>query len=47
MIGRRFTIAALMVTPVATAVRARQSPDWADYLHYGDPLFELKAASPD
>ena len=29
------------------AVRARQSPDWADYLHYGDPLFELKAASPD
>lgn len=29
------------------AVRARQSPDWADYLHYGDPLFELKAASRD
>ncbi|MGE0580827.1 MAG: CHAT domain-containing protein [Steroidobacteraceae bacterium] len=25
------------------AVRAQQSPDWADYLHYGDPLFGLKA----
>lgn len=25
------------------AVRAQRSPDWADYLHYGDPLFELKA----
>jgi CHAT domain-containing protein len=25
------------------AVLAQRSPDWADYLHYGDPLFELKA----
>lgn len=28
------------------AVRAQGSPDWADYLHYGDPLFELKAGAP-
>ncbi|HNR21920.1 MAG TPA: CHAT domain-containing protein [Steroidobacteraceae bacterium] len=26
------------------AVRAQRSPDWADYLHYGDPLFALKTA---
>ncbi len=24
------------------AVRAQRSPDWADYLHYGDPQFALK-----
>lgn len=29
------------------AVRALRSPDWADYLHYGDPLFELKGDGPD
>lgn len=26
------------------ALRAMRSPDWADYLHYGDPYFELKTA---
>jgi len=25
------------------AVRARRSPDWADYIHYGDAEFRLKA----
>ncbi|MBC8026219.1 MAG: CHAT domain-containing protein [Steroidobacteraceae bacterium] len=24
------------------AVRARRSPDWADYVHYGDGEFRLK-----
>lgn len=27
------------------AVRAQRSPDWADYLHYGDPQFALKTAT--
>jgi len=26
------------------AVRAQRSPDWADYLHYGDPQFALKTS---
>jgi CHAT domain-containing protein len=26
------------------AVHALRSPDWADYIHYGDPEFELKTA---
>ena len=26
------------------AVHARRSPDWADYVHYGDAEFRLKAA---
>ena len=25
------------------AVHARRSPDWADYVHYGDAEFRLKA----
>jgi CHAT domain-containing protein len=25
------------------AVRAKRSPDWADYVHYGDAEFRLKA----
>ena len=25
------------------AVHARRSPDWADYIHYGDAEFRLKA----
>jgi hypothetical protein len=24
-------------------VHARRSPDWADYVHYGDAEFRLKA----
>ena len=27
------------------AVRARRSPDWADYVHYGDGEFRLKTRS--
>ena len=27
------------------AVRAKRSPDWADYVHYGDGEFRLKATA--
>jgi CHAT domain-containing protein len=39
---RRTTLGAAVVKARA-AVRALRSVDWADYIHYGDPGFRLKA----
>jgi len=30
------------VVEARSAIRAKRSPDWADYVHYGDPEFRLK-----
>jgi len=48
----RFYAALISGEPIGTAllearhaVLAQRSPDWADYLHYGDPLFTLKSGA--
>jgi CHAT domain-containing protein len=41
----RGTIGAALVT-ARRAVHASRSPDWADYIHYGDAEFRLKAPAP-
>jgi hypothetical protein len=38
----RTTIGSALVR-ARRAVRAKRSPDWADYVHYGDGEFRLKA----
>ena len=38
----RGTIGAALVK-ARRAVHARRSPDWADYVHYGDAAFRIKA----
>ena len=34
---------AVALVKARRAVHARRSPDWADYIHYGDAEFRLKA----
>jgi hypothetical protein len=39
---RRGSIGSALVK-ARRAIHARRSPDWADYVHYGDAEFRLKA----